>query len=260
MPMRTIYFDESGFTGYNLLDPNQPIFAIASAAVTEQHAGEILSGAFPGLQSREVKFKNIWNSKHRTGLLRFAACLPAFEDLAFIYMIDKRFAVLTKIVDFLIEPCITDAGYDFYDEGFCWKYCNYIHFGLTQFAPPELLDVLLKGYQKFSRNPTRANLCTLRAQLKIMASSTPQPVKVSFEQMELGARLFDKYHDLAGFKGSDEVQTTTMLAIVSHWRQRYREDFAIVHDASSNFLRARDVWQRITNNNVPNQMHRLGDG
>jgi len=49
--------------------------------------------------------------------------------------IDKRFAVLTKIVDFLIGPYITDTGYDFYDGGFCWKYCNYIYFGLTQSAP-----------------------------------------------------------------------------------------------------------------------------
>ena len=44
-------------------------------------------------------------------------------------MVNKRFAVLTKIVDYLIEPYITDAGYDFYDDGFCWKYFNYIYFG-----------------------------------------------------------------------------------------------------------------------------------
>ncbi|MGA7455575.1 MAG: hypothetical protein WBW73_31500 [Rhodoplanes sp.] len=192
--------------------------------------------------------------------LRFVAHLPAFEDLAFIYMIDKRFAVLTKIVDFLIEPYITDAGYDFYDDGFCWKYCNYIHFGLTQFAPPELLDALLRGYQAFSRNPSEKGLATLRSRLQIMAASTEEPVRIFFEQMELGARLFDRYHNLAKFKGSDELQTTTMIAVVSHWRQRYSEDFAVVHDASSNFLRSKDLWQRITSNNVPKQLHRLGDG
>ena len=136
MTTRTIYFDKSGFTGYNLLDPAQPIFVVASAAIAAKRAAEILSEAFPGYQGPEIKFKNVWNGKHRAGLLHFVAQLPAFEDLAFIYMIDKRFAVLTKIVDFLIEPYITDAGYDFYDDGFCWKYCSYIHFGLTQFAPP----------------------------------------------------------------------------------------------------------------------------
>jgi hypothetical protein len=97
-------------------------------------------------------------------------------------MINKRFAVLTKIVDFLIEPYITDAGDDFYDDGFCWKYGNYIHFGLTQFAPSALLDALLKNYQAFSRDPTPDALATLHTGLKIMAASTEEPVKIFFEQ------------------------------------------------------------------------------
>lgn len=51
-----------------------------------------------------------------------------------------------------------------------------------------------------------------------------------------------------------------MLAIIGHWRRQSREDFAIIHDASSNFLRGAEIWRRITSNNVPNQMHRSGDG
>jgi Protein of unknown function (DUF3800) len=260
MTTRTIYFDESGFTGYNLLDPAQPIFVVASAAIDEHRAAEILNEAFPGYQGLEYKFKNIWNGRHRTGLLRFAAHLADFEDHAFIYMIDKRFAVLTKIVDFLIEPCFTDAGYDFYDEGFCWKYTNYIHFGLTSFARPALLDTLLRSYQRFSRDPKEGHLAALAGQLKIMATSAEEDLRIFFEQMELGARLFTKYHNLATFRETNELQSTTMIAIVSHWRQRFNEDLAVVHDASSNFLRARDLWERITNNNVPEQRHRLGDG
>lgn len=261
MPTRTLYCDESGFTGYNLLDPVQPVFAVASADIDEQRAKEILADSFPRYQGREFKFSNIWGSaKNRAGLLKFAGHLSAFADLSYIYMADKRFTVLTKIVDFLIEPFITDAGYDFYDDGFCWKYANYIHFGFTQFAPPELLDALLKNYQTFSRDPTPVGLATLRGQLKIMATSAPEEVRIFLEQMELGARLFYNYHDLREFAGSDEIQTTTMIAVVSYWRQKYPEDFAVVHDASSNFLRSREMWERITNNNVPKQMHRQGDG
>lgn len=260
MTVRTLYFDESGFTGYNLLDPSQPIFAIASANIAEDQAREILRDSFPRYRGTEFKFSNIWGSNNRTGLLRFAAHLESLQDLTFIYMADKRFAVLTKIVDFLIEPHITDAGYDFYADGFCWKYANYIHFGLTQFAPPELLDALLRHYQTFSRNPTSVSLATLQARLHMMAASTEDRVQIFLEQMALGAELFERYHSLENFHGSDELQTTTMLAIVSHWRQRCPEDFAVIHDDSSNFLRSRDMWGKITNPNVPPQLHRSGDG
>lgn len=257
---RTLYFDESGFTGYNLLDAAQPIFAIASAGIEEQRALEVLKDSFPKYQGNEYKFSNIWGSKNRAGLLRYAEHLRGFSDLSFIYIAVKRFAVLTKMVDFLIEPCITDAGYDFYDDGFCWKYSNYIYFGMTHFAPPELLDALLRNYQAFSRKPSPESLALLHGQLGIMAASADEPVKVFLEQMELGARLFLDYHDISTFGGSDELQATTMLAIVTHWRQKYPDDFAVVHDASSNFLRSREMWERVTSANVPQQLHRGGDG
>jgi len=93
-----------------------------------------------------------------------------------------------------------------------------------------------------------------------MAAGVEEPVQIFLEQMELGASLFKQLNNLATFKGSDELQLTSMLAVISHWRSKYKEDFAVVHDASSNFLRGKEMWGRITDNNVPPQMHRAGDG
>lgn len=260
MTTRTIYFDESGFTGYNLLDTDQPIFAIASADIAEERAEEVLRHSFPEYQGAEYKFSNVWNSRSRRGLLTFAGHLSDREELTYLYVIDKRFAVLTKIVDLLVEPYITDAGYNFYDDGFCWKYCNYIYYGFTQFALPELLEALLTTYQAFSRNPTLEGLATLRNHLSLMAKSSPQPVQIFLEQMELGAQLFPKYHDLEKFRSSNELQVSTMLAIVSRWRQKFPENFAIVHDTSSSFLRGKKFWERVTSDKVPPQQLPAGDG
>lgn len=44
--MTTLYFDKSGYTGYNLLDPRQPVFVVASSDVGDEEALEILSAAF----------------------------------------------------------------------------------------------------------------------------------------------------------------------------------------------------------------------
>jgi hypothetical protein len=258
--VKTLYFDESGFTGYNLLDPSQPIFVVASTDADEQFALDILKDSFPRYQGSEFKFANIWNSGNRAGLRRFAVRLAELSQGAFVYMIDKRFGVLTKIVDFLIEPIVTNAGFDFYDEGFCWKYANYIHFGITQVESPELYIALTNAYQAFSRNPTDETLGQLQWQLGVMAASTGERVQVLLDQMATEAREFRRFHDLASFKGSDELQLTAMLAIISHWRSLCKDDFAIVHDASSNFMRGADIWRRITSDNVPRQMHCSGDG
>ena len=260
MATRTLYFDESGFTGHNLLDASQPIFVLASSDIETDVAHEALARPFPRYRGREFKFSNLWRSNHKRGLVDFAHQFTSLDHHTFIWMIDKRFCVLTKIVDFLIEPYITETGHDFYADGFCWKYTNYIHFGLTQFAPPEILDRLLNAYQSFSRNPSRDALATLQLRLRQLAQEAEHPVEVFLEQMALGADLFDRYHHLDTFRGSDEIHVTSMLAVVTHWRKTFNDDFAIVHDASASFFRHRDIWERLTNEHVPPQPFPLGDG
>jgi hypothetical protein len=93
-------------------------------------------------------------------------------------MMDKQFVVLTKIVDFLIEPFVTNAGYDFYADGFCWKYTNYIHFGLEQFAPPGLHERLLKAYQRFSREPSIGELRRLQRVLHGLKAEAPEELQI----------------------------------------------------------------------------------
>lgn len=260
MTLRTLYFDESGYTGYNLLDPKQPIFAISSVDISDATAELILRDSFPTYQGAEFKFSSIWRTNARSGLMTFAGHLKPFTDTAFTYMIDKRFGVLTKIVDFLIEPIVTNAGYDFYSDGFCWKYCNYIYYGLTEFAPSELLGRLLTIYQEFSRDPTRQSLTLLQSRLRLMAQSLEEPVQLFVTQMADGADVFERFTNIETFKSSNELHTTSMIAIISRWRQRFPDDFAVVHDASSTFLRQRRMWENITNCEVPEQRHRGGDG
>jgi hypothetical protein len=261
MHIRTIYFDESGFTGYNLLDPNQPIFSVASADIESAHAEEILGSSFPHNRADEHHLTRIWRSKRqRNGLRNFCRHLHEVADTSFCYATNKRFAVLTKIMDFLVEPAITDAGFDFYDDGFCWRYTNYVHYGLTQFAPPELLDCLLVYYQEFSREPTRENLRKLQFRLRMMANSVDEPIRIFLDQMAMGAELFEEYCNLDDFRSSNNIQTSTMIAVIGHWRQVYPEDFAVVHDASSAFLRDRAMWEAITAPDNPKVTIRAGDG
>lgn len=261
MPLpKTIYFDESGFTGYNLLDKDQPVFTVASTDVDEATAEAILRQSFPRYRGAEFKFTNIWRSGAREGLVNFGTRIGGLSDRVFVWMMDKRFAVLTKMVDLLIEPYVTAGGYDFYSDGFCWKYANYIHYGLTEFHPAEVMDRLLADYQAFSRAPSREALDSLRSQLGVMARSIGKPGQLFVEQMETGASLFERFHSLEDYKSTSELQLTSMLALVGRWRQRHHEDFRVVHDASANFFRRREMWDRITNSGVPGQIFPIGDG
>lgn len=258
--MKTIYCDESGFTGYNLLDPAQPVFAVASACLDEAKAEQILKQSFPAYQGAEFKFANLWRGGNRAGLTCFAAEIKKLEHCPFVYFIDKKFAVLTKAIDLLVEPTITEAGYDFCDAGFNWKYCNYIHYGLTEFAESALMETIVGSYLAFSRDPSKETLEKLQYHLTLMANSLEEPVQIFAEQMAAGADLFEKYHSFDEFKKTNDLQATCMLAVMGHWQQRFKDDLAMIHDASSNFLRSKDVWDVVTRKDAPEAKFEMGDG
>jgi len=141
MATKTIFIDESGFTGGDLLNREQPFFAVTTSDIGEDEAEDILRTSFPRYQGREFKFGKLWSrNTNRRGLLRFAEFLKERNEQVFVWWVDKKFCVLTKFVDFLIEPILHDEGYDFYAGGHAPKFCNRFHFGLNNFAPPELYE------------------------------------------------------------------------------------------------------------------------
>jgi len=257
---KTIYFDESGFTGYNLLDPRQPVFAIASTDIEPSLAEKILKESFPKYQGKEFKFSNINNSSNFSGLATLGTLLKQYADRIYLHVIDKKFATFAKMVDFLVEPAITSAGYDFYANGFCHKYANYIYFGLTQIAEKNVYDDLVSFYLKFSRKPSEESLIELWSELQVLKGEVGSDAELYLDQMIRGCEILEEHFDLETFKETNDLQLTTMLAVVAHWRQQTKEDFIAVHDDSSNFLRKRKTWKAITSESVHPQRHPLGDG
>ena len=212
-------------------------------------------------QGDEFKLSRLWKSRrHRSRFPELGRRMSAYSEHIFIWRVNKRFAVLSKLIDYLIEPAARDAGFDFYADGFSLNYTNYIHFGLTHFVPEAVHSKLLQVYQNFSRNPTHRALNKLHLDLEILAAESGEPMRQFIELMALGARHFTQYFSVESFGGSDELQLTSMVAIVGHWRNLYTEDFEITHDASSNFFHRMDYWRKITNSNVPRQLHPSASG
>lgn len=258
--MKNIYFDESGFTGYNFLDDSQPVFAIASTDIDPVLAKDILASAFPRYNASEYKFGNILNSSNEPGIVKLGELINPYVGQCYLYMINKKFVTLVKAVDFLMEPAITRAGYDFYKNGFCWKYANYIFVRMVAISKINVYDEFVKAYQLFSRNPSSDALKALRLSLIQMEKKVDLEIKVFFAEFILGCELLTEYFDLDKFKETNDLQLTTMLAIVSYWRQNHEDDFIIIHDDSSNFLRQKETWDALTSHDVPEYQHPLGDG
>lgn len=112
-----IAFDESGNTGQDLLNPDQPVFSLASLYLSDREAEKAIDILATNV-GQEIKFSNLVRST--TGqqkVLSFLQSPYAKIDRAKTYVIHKRYMVVGKIVDLLIETLAHRDGINLYQQG-----------------------------------------------------------------------------------------------------------------------------------------------
>jgi hypothetical protein len=117
MPQR-IYFDESGFTGNNLLNPDQKFFAYASVATDDQEAKDFVLRIIKkyGIQNGELKGSKL--VKFNKGRKAIDEIFDYYEGRLKISISDKKFALACKFFEYIFEPCFSDINSLFYGVGF----------------------------------------------------------------------------------------------------------------------------------------------
>lgn len=245
--MTTIYIDESGYTGGDLYNADQPHFVVASSLIGDDEAADILRRAFPRYRGPEFKFSNIWRRRvHRDGLLAFAREIPAISDRLFLYGIDKRFSLIVKMFDYLVEPSFRAGGFDYYGGGYARRYMNLVHRDILRFGSQKLYDDSARLWDEFARRPSPETMAALRVHLDQTAARWPHPISTIFGMLAEGSRRFESSNpSLETFEDSSEIYLTSVLSTVTYWRQQRDEDFDLRHDESSNFLRRRDMWDAL---------------
>lgn len=113
-----IYFDESGFTGNNLLHSRQNYFAYASVATDDSEARETVERIIRkyNIQGGELKGSKL--VKFAKGRKAITEILDAFEGRIKVSVSDKKFALAAKFHEYIFEPCYSDISSLFYDVGF----------------------------------------------------------------------------------------------------------------------------------------------
>lgn len=122
-----VAFDETGNTGQNLLDHDQPVFALASVHMETEKACALASAAAPP-GAAEAKFAALRTSnagrKRILALLRDEDVSPRNVRLSVYH---KPFMVTTKIVDILVETWHHHHGRDLYADASHLGLANLLH-------------------------------------------------------------------------------------------------------------------------------------
>lgn len=232
MKTPTIYLDESGNTGSNLLDANQPIFTLASCIYSNEEALKLLK-LTDSNSPHEVHFNTLRRRKSgQDGIIRLLNNKIIKPKNIEINIFHKEFMVVTKIVDLLIEHMMHCKGEDLYLNGANIALSNMLYYCLPVFCPQELVNDMYTAFVNMIREQTDENINLFYKSLETLKSSSSEE---KFKN-DIGFIIETRNYINDALNGIDKTSLDPSIpAFFSHcakWGNSYPRGFHIVHDDS----------------------------
>jgi len=198
--MSTVSFDESGNTGPDLLNEQQPIFALASVCYSDDEAKDLADLFRPG-KFKELKFSDLKKSpQHMANVLRLLRRNEVNEGRVKAYTIHKRFMLVAKIVDLFYEPQCHANGINLYENGAAHGLANLIFTTYPTFLKKDRFDNLLRKVATFIRKGDKDAIQKLRYEINLVYKHLKKfgsDVSQTFVQMVVASAGLEEYLDEA---------------------------------------------------------------
>ena len=238
--MPIIYFDESGNTGSNYLDPDQPAYALASIIIDPQVGQDLLTRHFGRFDSTDIKHSKL--SGHHRGQEAIKACLRELEEVApsyKIYLVLKRFGLICKYVELVIHPSAEQCGFDLHEGGETKRFADLLWFCGPHMYRREDCDQTLLTFQRWATGKGVSLEALTETVLKLKCAGS------SNEADEIVKLPFNGMHKIecpAGPGYSMDVSFTSAYASLRSWMEEGLDEIDIVHDRSKVMQEQVGLW------------------
>ncbi len=245
-----IFFDESGFTGEDLMNYEQPVYTIASLALAEGKAQSLKKEFFPKIKSKELKHTKLRRKeKTQSMVIEFVKhILTETPDRVKVRFNHKKFQLITKMADFLTETVYYNLGQDFYANGRNIAFCNVFFTCFPIFIGHEEFSHFLNVTSRMLRYRKLEDYNKFISVLK-----THQASKLSTLIEE--TLLWDQQEGHQGIvdlpsKALDDTLSMELM-LMHQWATSEHDDFYLVHDQSGTIAAHKNLWEILTSPSIP---------
>jgi hypothetical protein len=226
----TIYADETGNSGENLLDPEQPVFVLASNDFSSSEAAHLL-GHVVTQRRAEVKFSSL--KKTASGLVRLEKLLSdplLSKDRVVVNWVLKPYMVVTKIVDLVFETLYHNAGGDLYENAAHVKLANMLHY-LPLFCGEEQTDRFLSSFVRMVWKRTASDVANyFRSAEQIALACSNYDLRQHLLTIGDRNRFFEWFEHVSTNALDPAIPSVALH--MDQWSRRKHDRFDVVHDES----------------------------
>lgn len=226
-----IYFDESGFTGNNLLNPNQTMFSYGSVATCDEEAKDFVEYLIKkfGVQNGELKGSKL--VRYNRGRKAISEIFNRFNGRIKVSLSNKKFALSGKFFEYIFEPCISENNSLFYGINFHRFIANILY--LEFIARGAGAEELFVEFEELMRTDSLDRLNSL-----FSSSVHPEnsPIMLQIREFALSQKDAIK-KELESFPGDGagkwvlDLTNTALFSLLATWGLEHEQLTAICDDA-----------------------------
>ncbi|MBE7373223.1 DUF3800 domain-containing protein [Pseudomonas lopnurensis] len=237
--MECFHIDESGYTGFDLLNPEQRFQGATAVAITDDEAAQLIRAHFPKLQAPELKYHALAKRPgYRQPLLDLQRAVLA-QQKCVTYICDKRYLLLLMFMDYAVEPFYYERGMDFYQDG-----QNYALASLLYTVGPTLLgkatfNELLAAFQRAIKEKTPQ---ALEALVRAVRMLDWQQLPEALGPLALAAP--ECLCAIATPGVSTDAAMVVLQSLINRMEVMAAGPYRVEHDQSKNLLTYHELLQR----------------
>ncbi|UNU12581.1 DUF3800 domain-containing protein [Xanthomonas translucens] len=159
--MECFRIDESGYTGHDLLNPEQRFQGATAIAIDDDEAKRLIREHFPKLQADELKYRALARRPANHPRLMALQRDVLTHHRCVTYVCDKRYLLLLMFMDYAVEPFYYERGMDFYEDGQNYSLASLLHVTGPTLLGAGALDRLLASFQRAVKEKSSEALADL---------------------------------------------------------------------------------------------------
>lgn len=156
--MECFRIDESGYTGFDLLNPEQRFQGATAIAIEDGEAQRLIREYFPNVQAEELKYRALARraANHSRLMALQRELVTNYKCVTFVG--DKRFLLLLMFLDYATEPFYYARGLNFYEDGQNYSLASLLYVVGPTLLGQGALDRLLASFQRAVKEKSREAL------------------------------------------------------------------------------------------------------
>ncbi len=234
--MNKFFIDESGYTGYDLLNHQQPFQGASSIRIDEETAKNLIDEYLPNNKANELKHKKLSRRKSNwSALLQIQyALLKDYKGLT--YVGDKKYLLTLMFLDSCVEPFFYDHGMNFYEAGHNYSLASLIYYTAPNFWGAENYQELLYLFQHAVR--MKSNVA-VQALIEKARSLKGNELSEHLHPLSLGYR--GCINEITNPKSTTDAAFVVLLSLISRIEKYTASEYEIVHDTSDNLRKYNEL-------------------